>query len=180
MPLGRFYSVEATARHYKVPIYKADNVNSQAHLDYLRRLKPDVIVSAQGQIFKKELLGLPKIACINRHSALLPKYGGLWPVFWAMLKGEKEIGVTVHIMEEKIDAGKILAQREIPILSSDSLYSLYRKAFGISAQVVLEALEKLAKKSVKFIPNDPQRASYFSMPTVKEASLFRKKGLKFI
>lgn len=179
-PLGRFYSVEAAARHYKVPIYKTDNVNSQAHLDYLRRLKPDVIVSAQGQIFKKELLGLPKIACINRHSALLPKYGGLWPVFWAMLAGEKKIGVTVHTMEAKIDAGKILAQREIPVLLDDSMYFLYQKAFGISAQVTLEALDKLAKKPIKFLTFNPKEASYFSFPTAKETSLFRRKGLKFI
>lgn len=179
-PLGRFYSVGAVARHHKVPLYQAINVNSQQHLDYLRRLRPDVIVSAQGQIFKKELLDLPKIACINRHSALLPKYGGLWPVFWAMLHREDKIGVTVHIMEEKIDAGKILAQREIPILSGDSMYSLYRKAFRISALVTLEALEKLEKKPVRFLAFDPQKASYFSFPTAKEASLFRRKGLKFI
>lgn len=180
LPLGRFYSVRAVARYYKVPLYQTANVNSQDHLEYLKKLEPDVIVSAQGQIFKKELLDLPKIACINRHSALLPKYGGLWPVFWAMLAGEKKIGVTVHTMEAKIDAGQILTQREIPILSGDSLYSLYRKAFSISAQVVLEALEKLGKKPIQFIAYNSKRASYFSNPGSKEASLFRQKGLKFV
>lgn len=178
--LERFYSVEAVAQHYKVPLYQATNVNSQEHLDYLRSLKPDVIVSAQGQIFKKELLDLPKIACINRHSALLPKYGGLWSVFRAMLLGEKEIGVTVHTMEEKIDAGKILAQQAIPVQTHDSLYSLYQKAFGISAQVVLEALKNLEKKKPKFIPYNPQKVSYFSFPKVEDVRLFHQKGLKFI
>ncbi len=179
-PLKRFYSVKAVANHYRIPHYWANNVNSQNHLDYLRNLKPDIIISAQGQIFKKELLELPKITCINRHSAILPKYGGLWPIFWAQLAGEKKIGVTVHTMVEKIDGGKILAQQEIPVLPSDSMYSLYRKAFDISGQVVLNALKNLEQNPTKFISYDSRNASYFSSPTKEAADLFRQKGLKFI
>lgn len=179
-PLNKFYSVGKVAKHYKIPIYQVDRVNDHDHLDYLKKLAPDIIISAQGQVFKKELLTLPKIICINRHSAFLPKYGGLWPVFWAMLHGEKKIGVTVHTMVEKIDSGKILAQEEIPVLPGDSIYDLYKKAFKISGKVTLEALEKLEKKPVKFIPYDSKKASYFSLPNSSDAKLFRQKGLKFI
>lgn len=180
LPLSKFYSVSRVARYYKIPLYKAKRVNDQKHLDYLRRLNPDIIVSAQGQIFKKELLALPKMACINRHSALLPKYGGVWPIFWAMLHGETKMGVTVHTMVEKIDGGEILAQEEISVLQGDSMYGLYKKAFSVSGKVTLEALEKLEKKPVKFIPYDFKKASYFSLPNSSDAKLFRQKGLKFI
>lgn len=180
LTLKKFYSVGKVASDYQIPVYKARRVNDQEHLDYLKNLKPDVIVSAQGQIFKKDLLNLPKIVCINRHSALLPKYGGTWPIFWAMLHGEKKVGVTVHTMVEKIDGGKILVQEEIPVLPGDSMYDLYKKAFKISGKVTLEALEKLEKKPVKFIPYGPKKASYFSLPKSSDAQLFRKKGLKFI
>lgn len=180
LAMDKFYSVEAVAKHYKISLFKANNVNSPDHLEYLKKLEPDVIVSAQGQIFQKELLDLPKIACINRHSALLPKYGGLWPVFWAMLNGEKKIGITVHTMVEKIDGGKILIQEEISILPGDSMYGLYKKAFKISGKVTLEALGKLENKPVKFIAYNSKQSSYFSLPTAKDAKLFRQKGLKFI
>lgn len=178
--LNNYYSVQSVARKFNLPVYFADNVNSEDHLKYLSRLKPDVIISAQGQIFKKELLSLPAIACINRHSAMLPRYGGLWPVFWAMLNGEENIGVTVHTMTEKIDGGKILAQKAIKRQEKDSMYGLYKKAFAISGEVVLEALERLKKNPVKDIPYNPKEATYFSNPKKEDIKLFRENHLTIL
>lgn len=178
--LNNYYSVEAVVKKYKIPIYFAGNINSEDHIKYLSGLKPDVLISAQGQIFKKELLSLPALACLNRHSALLPKYGGLWPVFWAMLNGERNIGVTVHEMTEKIDGGKILTQKIIRRQGNEPMYALYDKAFKLSSDAVIEALEKLKNKPVKYLEYNPQDATYFSNPKEEDIKLFRKKHLKIL
>lgn len=177
--LPYYFSVERAVKYYKIPIYKTANVNSKEHLDYLKGLGVDVIVSAQGQIFKEELLALPKLACLNRHSALLPKYAGFLPIFWAMLAEEEEVGVTVHKMTKKIDHGEIFAQRRIPIQKNDTMYSLYNKAFALSVEVVLEALDKM-ERGIEGEEFDAKDFCYFGNPKKGDADIFRKKGLKFI
>lgn len=174
------HSVKTVAKKYQIPVYLAKKINAPEHLEYLRKIKPDIIISAQGQIFKNDLLKIPKVACINRHSSLLPKYGGLWPVFWAMLNGEKQIGVTVHTMEEKIDGGKILAQKKIIVSSNDTLNSLYKKAFAISGGVILEALKKIEKPPVSYVNFNPKKRTYYSSPKTEDFKRFREKSLKIL
>ena len=65
---------------------------------------------------------------------MLPSYAGLWPIFHAYINDEKFVGVTVHIMNNKVDSGNILYQKEIPIKKDDTIFSLYMKSFDISAK----------------------------------------------
>lgn len=178
--LSRFYSVKKAAFNYKIPVYKVKNVNDSEHLDYLKKVSPEIILSAQGQIFKKDILKLPSKYCLNRHGSLLPKYAGLWPIFWAMLAGEREVGVTIHTMTEEIDRGEIVSQRKIKITPDDTLYSLYKKTFDNSVGATLEAFEKIENQNDSYIKIDKEKVLYFSMPGKKEADLFRRQGLKFI
>lgn len=153
------------------------NVNEEKHLKYLEKLKIDVIISSCGHIFKKDLLKLPKIACINRHTALLPKYGGVLPVFWAMYFEEKKFGVSIHYMLEKIDQGDIISQVEIPLMKENSLFKNYRLGFDKSVDALILALENLKKKKIvsRFYSNEKQ---YFSFPVIKNIQGFRAKGYK--
>lgn len=153
------------------------NVNQENHLNHLKKLNIDIIISSCGHIFKKELLKLPKIACINRHTALLPKYGGVLPVFWAMYFEEKKFGVSIHYMVEKIDRGDILSQIEIPLKKENSLFKNYRLGFDKSVDVIILALENLKKRKIvsRFYSNDKK---YFSFPAIKNIQDFRSKGYK--
>lgn len=171
-------SLRGIARQYRIPLRGCASVNSREHLEYLGTLNIDVVLSSQGQIFRGELLRLPNIACINRHTALLPKYGGVLPVFWAMQFGEKEFGVSVHTMVEEIDSGDVLAQSAIPLDTRHSLFADYLLAFEISVTVTLRALANLQEKKVEKIPPYSER-SYFSVPGFDTIKAFKKTHATF-
>jgi len=174
--LAKFYSVKSVAKFYSVPFYEVNNVNDPEHLHYLSTKKIDLVVSACGQIFKKELLAIPEIGIINRHSSLLPKYGGLWPVFWALLHDEPNVGVSVHWMEEKIDTGKVIYQEKILVSTKDTLNTLYSKAFAISSNVVLKAINMI--KNNLYMPlkcDETISPSYYSTPTKEQIKMFKYK-----
>lgn len=175
---GGHVSLRSVARLYKIKIIESYDVNSEKHLSYLEGLKPDIVISSQGHIFKKKLLMLPSIACINRHTALLPKYGGVLPVFWAMYYNEKEFGVSVHYMVERIDAGNILSQKVIPIHRQNSLFRNYMLAFDTSIDVTIEALENLQKHKAMHHYHPVERG-YFSFPSHDKIKEFKKQCKTF-
>lgn len=173
------YSLRSIAKSKKIPIFEVSNVNSEQHIKYLTKKKIDIIISSSGQIFKKNLLKVPRVACINRHTALLPKYGGVLPVFWAMLNHEKKFGVSIHHMVEKVDQGDVIFQKEIPLLRQSSLFKNYILGFDESINSTIKALDYIRrkKKSKKFIPSDKQ---YFSFPEISSIKNFRKRFNSFL
>lgn len=179
-PIKRFYSVKSVVKKYGLLLLLPRDINDSQFLERLRKTKPDIIVSSCPQIFKKELLSIPRFGCINRHTSLLPQYGGLMPVFWAMLNDEKEIGVTMHKMNEGIDEGQIITQKKIYLSEGDSLYGLYKKCFEISSGLVLEAIEIIEKKKKFNVINKNKERTYHSFPKKEDVKLFRKKSKKFL
>jgi methionyl-tRNA formyltransferase len=179
--LKSFYSVYAVARRYQVPLYPTPNINRREYLDTLRLLAPDLIVSiSANQIFKRELLRLPRLACINVHGALLPMYRGRLPSFWALFNGERETGVTVHIMNEEIDDGPILAQRRVPIVPGETQHSLILKTKMAGAELLIETVERLKRGDIEEQPNHRSQATYYSFPSPLDGRRFRALGLRFI
>ena len=177
---SRPWSVENVARKYGVPVDRPGNVNDPAYLAYLKRdVQPDVVLSvAASQIFRKPLLALPPLGCINVHTAPLPRYRGMLPNFWVLLNGESETAVTVHEMNEKLDDGPILMQQAVPIHPDDTLESLIRRTKQVAAEVVLKVLDQLEAGTAQRLPNDSAAATYFSFPTRADAMLFRQRGLR--
>lgn len=174
MRLNKNWTIDAIAKSNSIPLYRTSNVNRKEHLVYLRKKKIDIIISSNGHIFKKDLLQLPKIACINRHSGLLPSYGGVLPLFWTMLKNEKRFGVSVHYMVEKVDKGNILAQFSEPLEKGNSMFYNYKRAFAMSIDATLLAIENAQKNKVveKYHKSDNE---YFSFPSKIEIKNFNKK-----
>ncbi|MGX8680957.1 MAG: methionyl-tRNA formyltransferase, partial [bacterium] len=112
--------VKELALAHDLPVIQPERIRRdyQAVLD----LKPDLIISAAyGQIIPNALLEAPRLGCINVHASLLPKYRGGAPVHQAIIDGEKETGVTIMYMAEKMDAGDIIAQKATPILDEDTV-----------------------------------------------------------
>ncbi len=111
----------------------------------LKELSPDLfVVISYGKIIPKEYLEIPKLGPLNVHPSLLPKFRGSAPMEWALLSGEKETGITVIMMDENIDTGKILSQKSIPIDKEDDIFSLREKLSLISFGVLQEAIHKIA------------------------------------
>jgi methionyl-tRNA formyltransferase len=178
-PRGSFHSLRRACAAHRVPYLTVTDVNDRAFLDHLGSLDLDVVVSSQGQIFGEELLALPRVGCINRHSALLPSYGGLRPVFWAMLNGEPEVGVSVHAMQRTIDGGDVLAQTRLPVARGASLYSLYKSIFAASGAAILRAIAVLEGSSDR--PEVVRTSSsYFREPSRDDIKRFKSLGHRMI
>src|SRR5207237_7910631 len=98
------------------PVLRQARIKRVESVDDIRALKPDVIVvMAYGQILPRGLLEPPRVACLNLHASLLPRWRGAAPIQAAIAAGDRETGITVMYMDEALDTGEILLQRKIAI-----------------------------------------------------------------
>ena len=177
---GHDYSIAQVAARHNIDIYPSSDINAPGYLDLLDELDIDIVVSvAVPQLFRGRLLNIPRIACLNVHSALLPKYRGVDGLFWALLHEESEVGVTVHLMNEAFDAGDIVAQQAFDVSETDTLHMLYQRAIDVGATLIARTLDDFASSTVKYQPNDVAAGSYFSAPTPEAAKRFLRLGRRF-
>ena len=158
------------------------SINHFQSLKKINSLQPDLIISILGnEIFKKDILNLPTYGCINLHTSLLPKYRGMMPTFWALLNNERYIGVSVFIMDEGIDSGKIIIQEKVNIEKNDTQRKLIIKTKKIGIKLISKAIDILEKgDDYVFIDNIDSESSYFSMPSKKDVKRFKKSGKKLV
>ncbi len=131
-------------------------------LPRLQQLSPDYIFSFYYRfMIPIELLRTAQIAALNMHGSLLPKYRGRAPVNWAVLHGEVETGATLHTMEEKPDAGDIVAQIAVPIEIHETAHQVFNKVSDAAKRVMNGVLPKLMKGEVPRRQNDLAQGSYF-------------------
>lgn len=174
-------SVRDVCRRYGIPHRVVSKVNTPEFRDYARSFDPDVIVSSTTPIFKRDLLNLPNIACINRHSSLLPTFGGILPVFRAVQMGERFTGASVHRMTPEIDGGDVLSRKWLPIFPGDTLDRLYRLCFVLSFEATFDAAAHLRNEATsRSAPRAGLEKSYFSYPTREDWDAFAKAGGRFI
>ena len=174
-------SIGRLAAAYGIPMVPAQSVNSPDYVATARRLAPDLIVSvAAPEIFKKELLRVPPLGCINIHSGRLPVYRGMMPTFWQMMRGEREITVTVHEMVEVIDGGKILGTIQVPLRERDSLDRVITATKQAGARLLCEVMDRIRRGESRGAPIDMSGASYFSFPKREHVSEFRRRGHRLL
>lgn len=176
---NNFFSVKAVFKKNKINFFNIKkNINQEKYLKKITYINPDLIISSNSLIFGNNILKIPKYGCLNRHTALLPSYGGIWPVLQAISHNESKTGVSIHQMNEEIDEGTIYAQSEIDISNNKNMSSIYKTAFSMSSQLIINAIDNLLNK--KKGPTSSGKRSYFSFPTKQEWSNFRKNGGRFI
>ena len=174
-------SVRNLARKFAVPIIDVRNVNDPDFLDKLRNMNLDLIISvAAPQKFKKELLELPSWDCINIHSGKLPKYRGMMPSFWTLFDNEKYGAVTIHRMNEALDDGEIILQREVEVASNETLDSYIRKTKLLGAEMMIEVIKQIRDGEVELKLNDRNQSTYFSFPKLEEVKEFKRRGRKLL
>lgn len=155
---------EAAIAHGIDVILQPEKVRTPEFLEQLRALDPDLIVTAAyGRILTKAVLDLPRLGCINVHGSLLPKYRGAAPIQWAIINGESVTGITTMYMDEGMDTGDILIQREVPITQDMNAEELYEKLMALGASTLLETLHALEDGSLKRTPQDNSKATYAPM-----------------
>src|SRR5438128_6933090 len=165
-PVGRAQSMEPTPvkkamQGKAVRILQPARIKEQQAIEEIRALKPDlIVVMAYGQILPRDVLEIPKIACLNLHASLLPRWRGAAPIQTAIAAGDREIGITVMYMDEGLDTGDILLQRTIDIVPTDTGGSLHDRLAKVAPEALLGSLELLAKGSAPRIPQDSALATY--------------------
>jgi methionyl-tRNA formyltransferase len=175
-PAGRGLGLTASAVKQRalaagVPVLQPQLVRKPPFLDELKALRPELaVVVAYGKILPPEVLAAPTHGCWNVHGSLLPKYRGAAPIQWAVIRGERETGVTLMQMDAGMDTGDMLLKRTLPIDQAATAGDVYRELAPLGAATLREGLERLAVGTLTREPQDPALATMAPMLT-KETGL---------
>lgn len=163
-------------KSYKLPEIKGvSGVNDEKFRKILLRLNPDVVlVGSWGERFEKATFDIPKIASINVHPSLLPKYRGPNPYYWVIKNRENETGVTFHLIDKGYDSGAILAQEVVKIFPSDTGESLKKRVVLTARGVCCELLKTLSEDLIIPLTQNEEKSSYYSYPDEYELDFVNK------
>lgn len=150
--------VKARALELGLPVFQPERLTLPGELDRLKGFDADFfVVVAYGQILKQEALDVPKIAPVNIHASLLPRWRGAAPIQWSLLSGDAETGVTTMRMVKALDAGEMYLKSSAPISDTDTSQSLHDRLSKMGAELILPTLEGLAAGTLKGKPQDESR-----------------------
>lgn len=151
-PAGRDLKIKPTpvkqfCQEHNIPVLQPDKIrNNIEFINELKKINPDFIVTAAyGKILPIEILDIPKIAPLNVHASLLPKYRGAAPIQWSIINGETVTGVTIMVMDEGMDTGDMLLKEEVEIEPKETYGTLYDKLRLLGGQVIVKALSDYNK-----------------------------------
>lgn len=150
---GRGLNVNSTfvkkkAQELGIPIIETDNVNSNDLYDKLTTLNADIFVVVAFSILPDRILNIPKKHSINIHPSLLPKYRGSSPIQYALLNGDSKTGVSIISMNQKVDSGDILGQKEFDIPNDANFGYLYEKLGILGSNLLLEVINDISKNNL--------------------------------
>lgn len=150
----------ALAYRRRIPIFWLDRLD-ESELKPLRALSPDLILTAGFSIiFNDALLALPSLGCVNVHSSLLPAHRGPSPFAHAILAGERETGVTFHVMTREVDAGAILAQDRFPLSDLDTSVTVYYRCCDLARDMVCDVIDEIETYGLTGQPQPAVGAPY--------------------
>ncbi|MEH2111930.1 methionyl-tRNA formyltransferase [Nostoc sp.] len=154
--------VKAIATAHNLPVWQPERVKKDTEtLTRLKELDADVfVVVAYGQILSAKILNMPKLACINVHGSILPKYRGAAPIQWCLYNGESETGITTMLMDVGMDTGAMLQIATTPIGLLDNAQDLAERLATIGGDLLVETLLKLERQEIQPIPQDNLAATY--------------------
>lgn len=164
--VGRSKSLQPTpvkkiAEHYRLPVFQPEKVSLPEPSEILQAYQADIfVVVAYGEILRQHLLDMPKIACINLHASLLPKYRGAAPIQRCIIEGETESGVTVMHMVKQMDAGDMIAVTKVPIGPDMTYGELSHQLCQSGKELLLNAVNQLAEGTASRIPQNHSLATF--------------------
>jgi len=145
-------------------VYQPQKVKTPEFVELLHELQPElIVVAAFGQFLSKEILELPKYGCINVHASLLPKYRGAAPIQYAIIKGEKESGVTIMQMDIGMDTGAMLDKVVVPIAENTTMGELHDALREQGATLLLQVIDNIAAGTAVAEPQDNEQATYATL-----------------
>jgi methionyl-tRNA formyltransferase len=153
--------VKVEAVKHGIPVLQPNKIREPEEIKKVLDYKPDLIVTAAfGQILPNEILETPKHGCINVHASLLPELRGGAPIHYSIIQGKEKTGITIMYMVEKLDAGDILTQVEVPIEEKDTVGTLHDKLSVAGSKLLSETIPLLLAKKIEPIKQDDQKATF--------------------
>lgn len=153
-------------------VVQPETFRDQAEVEKLRALSPDlIVVAAYGQILPDTVLQIPKYKSINIHPSLLPKYRGPSPVAAAILNGDSLTGVTMMLVEKKVDSGPILRRKEMEVADEDTTGTLTEKLAVLGAEMLVEVIPGWVAGKIQAEVQDESQASYTKMENKEDGKL---------
>ncbi|MGV9308299.1 methionyl-tRNA formyltransferase [Nonomuraea sp. NPDC003727] len=165
-------SVADLATEHGVPVLVRDRPGDEELMTRLKEADPDLIVANNWRTWiPPEIFALPRHGTLNVHDSLLPAYAGFSPIIWALVNGEKEVGVTAHMMDADLDAGDIVLQRAVPVGPDDTATDLFHRTVDLIGPIVAESLELIASGRTDWTPQDRSKASFFHKRSIEDGRI---------
>jgi len=171
------------AEDHDVPVYLVNNFHMESSIALLRDVEADLGVVLGTNILKQSVFKVPKLGSINLHQGLAPYYRGCPAVFWELFNDEREVGLTVHFVESKVDTGEIILQRTVPLeydysygLDFDQFINDYRAGLVTRcAQLVADAVKAIAEGTAAPRPQDTSLGKRYRLPVKKQKDEMRRR-----
>lgn len=142
-------------------VYQPLRIKEKEVITYLQKLTPEaIVIVAYGQILSPEILGIPKFGCINLHASLLPDLRGAAPIPRSIILGRDITGVTTMYLDEGMDTGDIILQKEVEILADETAGELSERLATIGADLLLETMRLVEQGKVPRRRQDEESATY--------------------
>ena len=158
-PAGRGMKLVASpvkeyALEKKLKLFQPEKISKNDEFkNEIREIAPDlVVVVSYGVILPKSFLNIPKLGCVNVHPSLLPKYRGAAPIQWAILNGDKTTGVTIMYLDEGMDSGDIIKQKEVEIGENETTGELWNRLSSIGSELLVECVDNINKGIIERTP----------------------------
>lgn len=153
--------VKQLAVDNNIKVLQPAKLNKSPEMDEIIALQPDLLITAAyGQFLPSKLLAAAKIAAVNVHGSLLPKYRGGAPVQYSIINGDAETGISIMYMVKQMDAGDVLAQRAIPIEKDDDNGTMFDKLSILGRDLLLETIPKLVDGTATATPQDESQVVF--------------------
>lgn len=156
--------VSKTAKEYDIPLLKPEKVSDIS--DEIRRVEPDLmVVAAYGQYIPAWMIDIPKHGVINVHPSLLPKYRGSSPIQYPILNGDEKTGVTIMLINDEMDKGDILSQKEYELTGKETYEELFPVLTAIGADLLVETIPKWLEGRIEPVKQEESKAVYSKILT---------------
>lgn len=153
--------VKLVGRELVIPVLQPSSLRDQSFMAQISAFNADLfVVVAYGKLIPREVFDLPKYKTINLHPSLLPKYRGAAPIEWAIINGERETGVTVQLINEKLDAGDVLSQEKIPIGENMTAGELMEVIMPAGAELLVRTIRQIERGEVVPKKQNDDEATY--------------------
>jgi methionyl-tRNA formyltransferase len=140
--------------------------------ELVKAAKADVIVATNWRTWiPPEIFTAARLGTLNVHDSLLPAYAGFAPLLWALINGEKEVGVTAHMMDDDLDAGDVVLQWAVPVGDTDTTTDLFHKTVKLFGPITVEGLALIESGRTDWVPQDKAKASFFHKRAVEDSLL---------